>query len=73
MFTVAPQFAQELSLGTCLWAWINENPVSGGADLEECYSTLVRVFISPLNSFDAEELIHVVDQLPCTRSHGLHN
>ncbi|KAJ7921450.1 hypothetical protein B0H13DRAFT_1866611 [Mycena leptocephala] len=25
-FTVAPQFAQEFTLGTCLWAWINNNP-----------------------------------------------
>ncbi|KAJ7473846.1 hypothetical protein B0H11DRAFT_2195513 [Mycena galericulata] len=34
-----PQFAQEFSLGTCLWAWINDNPV-GGAVLEFCYSEL---------------------------------
>ncbi|KAJ6478896.1 hypothetical protein C8R45DRAFT_1156204 [Mycena sanguinolenta] len=49
VFTVAPQFVQELSLGTCLWAWINENPVSGGAILQECYSTLTEVLAPDLN------------------------
>ncbi|KAJ7764331.1 hypothetical protein B0H16DRAFT_1687743 [Mycena metata] len=49
VFTVAPQFVQELSLGTCLWAWINENPVSGGASLEECYSTVTGVLAANLN------------------------
>ncbi|KAJ7493065.1 hypothetical protein B0H11DRAFT_1911500 [Mycena galericulata] len=39
IFAVEPQFAQEFSLGTCLWAWINDNPV-GGAILEFCYSEL---------------------------------
>ncbi|KAJ7512407.1 hypothetical protein B0H11DRAFT_1898897 [Mycena galericulata] len=34
-FTVAPQFVKEFSLGTCLWAWINDNPVNG-AVLEFC-------------------------------------
>ncbi|KAJ6597875.1 hypothetical protein B0H10DRAFT_2196856 [Mycena sp. CBHHK59/15] len=49
VFTVAPQFVQELSLGTCLWAWINENPVSGGAVLQECYSTLTGFLAVDLN------------------------
>ncbi|KAJ6534657.1 hypothetical protein DFH09DRAFT_1369766 [Mycena vulgaris] len=35
-FTVQPQFVQEFTLGTCLWAWINTNPV-GGATLQYCY------------------------------------
>ncbi|KAJ6527232.1 hypothetical protein DFH09DRAFT_1186951, partial [Mycena vulgaris] len=35
-FTVLPQFVQEFTLGTCLWAWINTNPV-GGATLQYCY------------------------------------
>ncbi|KAJ6571159.1 hypothetical protein B0H19DRAFT_1255150 [Mycena capillaripes] len=35
-FTVSPQFVQEFTLGTCLWAWINTNPV-GGATLQYCY------------------------------------
>ncbi|KAJ7747322.1 hypothetical protein B0H16DRAFT_1462139 [Mycena metata] len=48
-FTVAPQFVQEFSLGTCLWAWINENPVSGGASLSECYSTVTEVLSANLN------------------------
>ncbi|KAJ6505295.1 hypothetical protein C8R45DRAFT_1209085 [Mycena sanguinolenta] len=39
LFEVAPQFAQEFSLGTCLWAWINEQPV-GGTTLEYCYQGL---------------------------------
>ncbi|KAF7367597.1 hypothetical protein MSAN_00823000 [Mycena sanguinolenta] len=39
LFTVSPQYAQEFSYGTCLWAWINQNPV-GGAALEYCYSGL---------------------------------
>ncbi|KAJ6461146.1 hypothetical protein C8R47DRAFT_1159855 [Mycena vitilis] len=39
LFSVAPQTAQEFTLGTCLWAWINENPV-GGATLEYCFSEL---------------------------------
>ncbi|KAJ7884937.1 hypothetical protein B0H13DRAFT_1889771 [Mycena leptocephala] len=42
LFTVSPQFAQEFSLGTCLWAWINNNPV-GGATLQYCYSGLTGV------------------------------
>ncbi|KAJ7751453.1 hypothetical protein B0H16DRAFT_1460356 [Mycena metata] len=50
VFSVAPQFVQELSLGTCLWAWINENPVSGGAVLQECYSTLTSFLAPDLNS-----------------------
>ncbi|KAJ7921727.1 hypothetical protein B0H13DRAFT_1866508 [Mycena leptocephala] len=33
-------FVQEFSLGTCLWAWINNNPV-GGATLQYCYSGLL--------------------------------
>ncbi|KAJ7730407.1 hypothetical protein B0H16DRAFT_1696918 [Mycena metata] len=49
-FTVPPQFVQELSLGTCLWAWINENPVTGGAVLQECYSTLTGFLAPDLNS-----------------------
>ncbi|KAJ6628527.1 hypothetical protein B0H10DRAFT_1990270 [Mycena sp. CBHHK59/15] len=43
LFTVPPQFVQELSLGTCLWAWINENPV-GGATITTCYSELTGVY-----------------------------
>ncbi|KAJ7145655.1 hypothetical protein C8R44DRAFT_723580 [Mycena epipterygia] len=35
-FTVPPQFVQEFTLGTCLWAWFNTNPV-GGTTLEYCY------------------------------------
>ncbi|KAJ7828533.1 hypothetical protein B0H14DRAFT_3873267 [Mycena olivaceomarginata] len=35
-FTVLPQFVQEFTLGTCLWAWINTNPI-GGAILQYCY------------------------------------
>ncbi|KAJ7921730.1 hypothetical protein B0H13DRAFT_2318241 [Mycena leptocephala] len=42
LFTVSPQFVQEFSLGTCLWAWINNNPV-GGATLQYCYSGLTGV------------------------------
>ncbi|KAJ7805051.1 hypothetical protein B0H13DRAFT_2387962 [Mycena leptocephala] len=41
-FTVAPQFVQTFSLGTCLYAWINLNPV-GGASLSACYSGLTEV------------------------------
>ncbi|KAJ7328353.1 hypothetical protein DFH08DRAFT_1084492 [Mycena albidolilacea] len=37
LFTVSPQFVQEFSLGTCLYAWINQNPV-GGATLQCSYS-----------------------------------
>ncbi|KAJ7635387.1 hypothetical protein FB45DRAFT_911397 [Roridomyces roridus] len=37
LFTVSPQFVQEFSLGTCLYAWINENP-AGGATLSYCYT-----------------------------------
>ncbi|KAJ7769168.1 hypothetical protein DFH07DRAFT_954402 [Mycena maculata] len=33
LFTVPPQFVEEFSLGTCLFAWFNDNPV-GGATLE---------------------------------------
>ncbi|KAJ6527201.1 hypothetical protein DFH09DRAFT_1186909 [Mycena vulgaris] len=36
-FTVLPQFIQEFALGTCLFAWINTNPV-GGATLQYCYA-----------------------------------
>ncbi|KAJ7483960.1 hypothetical protein B0H11DRAFT_2231694 [Mycena galericulata] len=42
LFVVDPQFAQEFSLGTCLWAWVNNNPVNG-AVLEYCYSGLTEV------------------------------
>ncbi|KAK7059937.1 hypothetical protein R3P38DRAFT_2838611 [Favolaschia claudopus] len=35
-FTVAPQFVQEFTLGTCMWAWFNTNPV-GGTTLSYCY------------------------------------
>ncbi|KAJ6574413.1 hypothetical protein B0H19DRAFT_1063372 [Mycena capillaripes] len=38
-FEVAPQFVEEFTLGTCLWAWINNNPF-GGATLEECFSNV---------------------------------
>lgn len=52
LFTVPPQFVQEFSLGTCLWAWINENPNTvNGATLTECYGWLVRISLS---SFFAE-------------------
>jgi len=37
LFSVSPQFVQEFSLGTCLYAWINQNPV-GGPILECSYS-----------------------------------
>jgi len=47
-FAVVPQFAQEFSLGTCLWAWINENPV-GGAILQACYADLTQFLGSVLN------------------------
>ncbi|KAJ7215961.1 hypothetical protein GGX14DRAFT_442575, partial [Mycena pura] len=42
LFTVSPQFAQEFSLGTCLYAWINQNPV-GGATLQCSYSYVTSV------------------------------
>ncbi|KAJ7819460.1 hypothetical protein B0H14DRAFT_3737482 [Mycena olivaceomarginata] len=38
-FTVQPQFVQEFTLGTCLWAWINTNPV-GGQPLQYCYTNV---------------------------------
>ncbi|KAJ7036416.1 hypothetical protein C8F04DRAFT_1181427 [Mycena alexandri] len=41
LFEVAPQTAEEFSLGTCLWAWANNNP-AGGATLEFCFSDLVQ-------------------------------
>ncbi|KAJ7838564.1 hypothetical protein B0H13DRAFT_1911678 [Mycena leptocephala] len=50
IFSVAPQFVQEFSLGTCLWAWINENPVNSGVNLQECYETLTFVLGNNLNS-----------------------
>ncbi|KAJ7673725.1 hypothetical protein DFH06DRAFT_1467189 [Mycena polygramma] len=49
-FTVDPQFAAEFALGTCLWAWINENPV-GGPTLEFCYSELSTT-LGPTLDFD---------------------
>ncbi|KAF8143661.1 hypothetical protein K438DRAFT_1993625 [Mycena galopus ATCC 62051] len=36
-FVVAPQFVEELALGTCLYAWINNNAV-GGVSLEGCWT-----------------------------------
>ncbi|KAJ7215579.1 hypothetical protein GGX14DRAFT_392014 [Mycena pura] len=36
---VAPQFLQSVTLGTCEYAWINNNPV-GGATLEGCWSDM---------------------------------
>ncbi|KAJ7453405.1 hypothetical protein FB451DRAFT_1565563 [Mycena latifolia] len=36
-FVLEPQFVQEFTLDTCLWAWVNENVV-GGANLEYCFS-----------------------------------
>ncbi|KAJ7690194.1 hypothetical protein B0H17DRAFT_1065235 [Mycena rosella] len=42
LFTVSPQFVQEFSLGTCLYAWINQNPV-GGATLQCSYSYVTGV------------------------------
>jgi len=38
-FTVPPQFVEEFSFGTCLWAWFNTNP-TGGATLQYCYGGL---------------------------------
>ncbi|KAJ7833854.1 hypothetical protein B0H14DRAFT_2591212 [Mycena olivaceomarginata] len=38
-FTVPPQFVQEFTLGTCLWAWFNTNPLNG-ATLQYCYDVL---------------------------------
>ncbi|KAF8168595.1 hypothetical protein K438DRAFT_2024897 [Mycena galopus ATCC 62051] len=49
LFTVEPQFVQEFSLGTCLFAWINENPV-GGAYLEYCYTGLAEVLAANIDS-----------------------
>ncbi|KAF8171593.1 hypothetical protein K438DRAFT_1773145 [Mycena galopus ATCC 62051] len=46
-FVVAPQFVEEVSLGTCLYAWINNNAV-GGASLEGCW-TDVETFGSILS------------------------
>ncbi|KAJ7764334.1 hypothetical protein B0H16DRAFT_1454875 [Mycena metata] len=48
-FAVPPQFVQEFSLGTCLWAYINENPAPAGAVLEECYSILTQEYSVILN------------------------
>ncbi|KAJ7473850.1 hypothetical protein B0H11DRAFT_2236331 [Mycena galericulata] len=42
LFSVEPQFAQEFSLGSCLWAWINDNPV-GGAILDFCFSEVTNI------------------------------
>ncbi|KAF7367935.1 hypothetical protein MSAN_00858500 [Mycena sanguinolenta] len=36
-FVVAPQFVEELALGTCQYAWINDNAV-GGVTLEGCWT-----------------------------------
>ncbi|KAJ6503543.1 hypothetical protein C8R45DRAFT_973192 [Mycena sanguinolenta] len=36
-FVVAPQTVEELTLGTCLYAWINDNAV-GGVTLEGCWT-----------------------------------
>ncbi|KAJ7029889.1 hypothetical protein C8F04DRAFT_742442 [Mycena alexandri] len=38
-FTLPPQFVQEFTLGTCLWAWFNTNPLNG-ATLQYCYDVL---------------------------------
>ncbi|KAJ7921452.1 hypothetical protein B0H13DRAFT_1866613 [Mycena leptocephala] len=46
-FTVSPQFAQEFTLGTCLWAWINTNPV-GGITLQYCYQNLLFQLARPI-------------------------
>ncbi|KAJ7618903.1 hypothetical protein DFH06DRAFT_1236724 [Mycena polygramma] len=48
LFTVNPQFVQEFSLGTCLWAWFNTNPV-GGAILEYCYADLTNILGADLD------------------------
>ncbi|KAF7344260.1 hypothetical protein MVEN_01717300 [Mycena venus] len=49
LFTVSPQFVQEFSLGTCLYAWINQNPV-GGATLQCSYSYVTSVLAPTLDS-----------------------
>ncbi|KAJ7921711.1 hypothetical protein B0H13DRAFT_2318222 [Mycena leptocephala] len=49
LFTVSPQFVQEFSLGTCLWAWINNNPACG-ATLQYCYSGLTGVLAFNLDN-----------------------
>ncbi|KAJ7896119.1 hypothetical protein B0H13DRAFT_2338549 [Mycena leptocephala] len=47
----AVHFVQEFSLGTCLWAWINENPNTvNGATLTECYGWLPEFLAFNLNS-----------------------
>ncbi|KAJ7764335.1 hypothetical protein B0H16DRAFT_1454876 [Mycena metata] len=48
-FMVSPQFVQEFTLGTCLWAYINENPAPAGAVLEECYTSLTQNYGPLLN------------------------
>jgi hypothetical protein len=48
-FVLEPQFVQEFTLDTCMWAWVNENVV-GGANLEYCFSGVVGIlFIRPLS------------------------
>ncbi|KAJ7636374.1 hypothetical protein FB45DRAFT_906476 [Roridomyces roridus] len=39
LFTVLAGFVQEFSHGTCLYAWINENP-AGTVTLQYCYSSV---------------------------------
>ncbi|KAJ7672022.1 hypothetical protein B0H17DRAFT_1141309 [Mycena rosella] len=41
-FELAPQTVEEFTLGTCLWAWVNNNPV-GGATLEFCFSEVEEI------------------------------
>ncbi|KAJ7215582.1 hypothetical protein GGX14DRAFT_443126 [Mycena pura] len=41
-FVLAPQTVEEVSLRTCLFAWINNNAV-GGASLEGCWSDVERI------------------------------
>ncbi|KAJ7041403.1 hypothetical protein C8F04DRAFT_1079949 [Mycena alexandri] len=49
LFTVSPQFVQEFTLGTCLYAWINQNPV-GGATLQCSYS-----YVTSFLAFNLDE------------------
>ncbi|KAJ7092232.1 hypothetical protein C8R44DRAFT_816700 [Mycena epipterygia] len=49
LFTVSPQFVQEFSLGTCLYAWINQNPV-GGATLQCSYG-----YVTSFLAFNLDE------------------
>ncbi|KAJ6540524.1 hypothetical protein B0H19DRAFT_1269097 [Mycena capillaripes] len=49
LFTVSPQFAHKFSLGTCLYAWINQNPV-GGATLQCSYS-----YVTSFLAFNLDE------------------